>query len=141
MTGGPFSKRTNMPEASTPVLIVREDWLQKIMRHEKTVEIRGRATHMRGRIGLGATGAQTVVAIVEITDCVGPLDAAQFEELADRHCIPLAAAAAVSEPVHTDSSDEIAASMHPAEKVRVVWARYRGDLSQADSVTRRSFLC
>ena len=109
-----------MPEDSTPVLIIRDEWLQKIMRHEKTVEIRGRATRTRGRIGLSASGAQTVVATVEITDCEGPLDAARFEELADYHCIPVPTPVTLTSALTTITDSDYgmaAASMDAAEKI------------------------
>jgi hypothetical protein len=54
-------------------LVIRPEWLERILAGEKTWEIRGAATHIRGRIGLIGSGSGEVSGEAELVDCLGPL--------------------------------------------------------------------
>lgn len=54
-------------------LIVLPGPLQKILAGTKTLEIRSRATAIRGRIGLIESGSGAVVGTCTLVGCVGPL--------------------------------------------------------------------
>lgn len=53
--------------------MIRREPLEKILRGNKTWEIRTRATKVRGRIGLSEKGAGQIVGTVIIAAVVGPL--------------------------------------------------------------------
>lgn len=67
-------------------LIIREPWISLILTGEKVWEIRSRATRIRGRIGLIASGSGQVVGTIDLTDCLAlhPSDLVQTTPL---HCI------------------------------------------------------
>lgn len=59
-------------------LIIRQQWLDKILSGKKTWEIRGSKTAIRGTIGLIESGSGKVVGLCEVVDCIGPLSANKF---------------------------------------------------------------
>lgn len=54
-------------------LIIRSPYVDWILAGKKTWEIRGRRTHVRGRIALIRGGSGFIVGTCEITNVVGPL--------------------------------------------------------------------
>ena len=59
-------------------LIVRRQWLDKILGGKKTWDIRGSRTAIRGTIGLIESASGSVVGLCEVVDCIGPLSANKF---------------------------------------------------------------
>jgi len=59
-------------------LVIRRPWIDKILDHTKTWEIRGRRTEKRGVIGLIEGGSGTVVGTCRLVDVVGPLSRSEF---------------------------------------------------------------
>ena len=51
-------------------LIIRAPWIDYILKGEKTWEIRGSNTAVRGRVGLIKSGTGTVIGTVEIKDSI-----------------------------------------------------------------------
>jgi hypothetical protein len=69
-------------------LIVWSYPLEQILRGSKTWEIRSRAAHVRGRIGLIESGSGTVVGTCELVGCKGPLTREQRRTGARRAGFP-----------------------------------------------------
>lgn len=61
-------------------LMVREEWLNKILSGEKIWEIRGKNIQVRGRIALIQSGSGLVVGKCELADVVGPLSLREFRK-------------------------------------------------------------
>ena len=73
-----------------PVLIVRKKWADLILDGAKSVEIRGRPCHKRGRVYLSASGpggGPEAVGHVQLDSCVELRDRAEFERLAPLHLL------------------------------------------------------
>jgi hypothetical protein len=51
-----------------------------ILDGEKTWEIRGSRTSVRGQVALIASGSGTVVGVCDLVDCIGPLTAEEFRK-------------------------------------------------------------
>ena len=51
-----------------------------ILDGQKTWEIRGARTSVRGQIGLIASRSGTVIGVCDLVDCIGPLTAEQFRK-------------------------------------------------------------
>ena len=69
-------------------LIIKEKWLDLILRGEKTWEIRGTRTKVRGRIALIESGSGLVVGEAVLTDVVGPLSKPDLLKNVPRHRVP-----------------------------------------------------
>ena len=54
-------------------LLIRRPWIDKILDGEKTWEIRGSRTAIRGTIALVPSGSGTVFGVCDLVDCIGPL--------------------------------------------------------------------
>jgi hypothetical protein len=65
-------------------LLVRHPHIDKILDGDKTWEIRGAKTTIRGTIGLIASGSGTVIGVCDVVDCVGPLTQEQFQKNASK---------------------------------------------------------
>ena len=65
-------------------LLIRRPWIEMILDGQKTWEIRGARTSVRGRIGLIASSSGTVVGVCDLVDCVGPLTAEGFRKNAKK---------------------------------------------------------
>ena len=65
-------------------LLIRRPWIDKILDGEKTWEIRGSRSSVRGQIGLIASRTGTVVGVCDLVDCIGPLTADQFRKNAKK---------------------------------------------------------
>lgn len=50
------------------ILVVKEHWANKILSGEKTWEIRGRNTHVRGEVGIAISGTGKVFGTVSLID-------------------------------------------------------------------------
>lgn len=69
-------------------LLIREHWLDKILRGRKPWELRGSRTATRGVIALVQSGTGTVVGTCEIEDVVGPLSLAELRRTTAKHRVP-----------------------------------------------------
>lgn len=67
-------------------LIIRAPWIDLILQGEKTWEIRGANTHIRGRIALIQSGTGCVMGTAELLDCV-PLDLRSYQSHIAQHRI------------------------------------------------------
>jgi hypothetical protein len=65
-------------------LLIRHPHIDKILGGNKTWEIRGEKTNIRGTIALVASGSGTVIGVCELVDCVGPLTQEQFSKGASK---------------------------------------------------------
>jgi hypothetical protein len=70
-------------------LIIDEPWISKILRGEKTWEMRSRRTELLGWIALVRKGSGQIVGVAELTGCQGPLTLERLRAGSDRHCIPM----------------------------------------------------
>ena len=70
-------------------LIVDEPWISLILRGEKCWEMRSQATAVRGIVALIRKGSGTVVGVVRVTGCRGPLDLDELRSDADKHRVPI----------------------------------------------------
>ncbi|TIC80322.1 ASCH domain-containing protein [Crenobacter intestini] len=68
-------------------LLIRDPWIEKILRGEKVWEMRSRETRERGWVALIKAGSGMVVGLARIVDCIGPLSGAQMLETQNRHGI------------------------------------------------------
>jgi hypothetical protein len=59
-------------------LLIKKQFLEKILSGKKSWEIRSSRTNIRGPIGLICSGTGTVVGVCELIDCIGPLTNEQF---------------------------------------------------------------
>lgn len=69
-------------------LIIHKQWLNKILNHKKTWEIRGSRTSKRGEIGLIQKGSGKIFGTCKLTDVIGPLTKQDLEGNLDKHQIP-----------------------------------------------------
>ena len=65
-------------------LLVRRPWIDMLLDGDKTWEMRGSRTFVRGRVGLIASRTGTVVGVCDLVDCIGPLTANQFRKNAKK---------------------------------------------------------
>lgn len=65
-------------------LLIRRPWIDMILDGQKTWEIRGARTSVRGQIGLIASRSGTVIGVCDLVQCVGPLTAAEFRSNAKK---------------------------------------------------------
>ena len=71
------------------ILIVQQEWLDKILDEDKDLEIRGQPSNKKGElIYLCASGASAVTGTAVFAGCLGPLTREQFDELRPRHKWP-----------------------------------------------------
>ena len=59
-------------------LLIKSEYIVKILDGKKTWEIRGSRTNIRGTIGLIRSGSSEVVGVCDVVDCIGPLTEKQF---------------------------------------------------------------
>jgi len=65
-------------------LLIRHPHIDKILDGQKTWEIRGSRTAIRGTIALIASGSGTVIGVCDVVDCIGPLTQDEFRKNAAR---------------------------------------------------------
>ena len=65
-------------------LIIKPKWAELILNGEKTIEVRGSKTNIRGNIGIIESGSKNVFGTAELFHCV-ELDKYNFELWKDRH--------------------------------------------------------
>src|SRR5687768_13149950 len=84
------SSQLNPTETSMPAqaLIVKSPWIDLILDGQKTWELRGSRTKVRGQIGLIKSGSGLVFGTCNVVDCVGPFTVEQLVEHADKHQVP-----------------------------------------------------
>lgn len=70
-------------------LVIDEPWISKILRGEKTWEMRSSRAQVRGLIALVRKGSGSVVGVARIIDCVGPLDLAQLATNSAKHQVSM----------------------------------------------------
>lgn len=66
-------------------LIIKKQWLDKILAGEKTWELRGSNTKVRGRIWLIASKSGVVSGTCDLVDSIGPLSLKQLQTNAAKH--------------------------------------------------------
>ena len=59
-------------------LVIKGEFLEKILTGRKTWEIRSRRTHLRGDIALIQSGSGCIVGTAKLVDCIGPLTDEDF---------------------------------------------------------------
>jgi len=59
-------------------LIIRSPWVEMILDGKKTWEIRGRSTHLRGKIALIRGGSGLIVGTCHLVGVVGPLKPEEY---------------------------------------------------------------
>jgi len=74
--------------AVSKALVVRPPWIEKILRRQKTWELRSRRTKARGPIGLIESRSGMVVGICDVVDVVGPLSLAALRRTVRYHKVP-----------------------------------------------------
>lgn len=73
-------RHSALPDPVTRGLIIRAEPLGKILRGEKTWEMRSRPIAIRETIALIQKGSKTVVGVADLVDCRGPLsDSERFD--------------------------------------------------------------
>lgn len=65
-------------------LIIRPHWAEKILSGEKTLELRGSNTRIRGTIGIIQSGTGKVFGTVELVDSI-PLNEVAFNQMKPQH--------------------------------------------------------
>ncbi len=68
-------------------LVIQSPWIEKILQNEKTWEIRGTNTKIRGRIALIRKGSGTIIGTCDLVDVIGPLPLSTLKESILKHCI------------------------------------------------------
>lgn len=76
--------RESRADWPTRALLIRAPFIDWILDGKKTWEIRGKATDMRGPIGLIQSGSGLIVGACEVVDIRGPLTAANLRANADK---------------------------------------------------------
>jgi|SoiMethySBSTD1v2_1073268.scaffolds.fasta_scaffold2023400_1 hypothetical protein len=69
-------------------LLIRQPWIDKILRSEKRWELRGSRTKVRGLIALIQSGTGAVVGTCELVEVEGPLSMAELRRSTARHRVP-----------------------------------------------------
>lgn len=67
-------------------LIIKEKWLNLIFSGQKTWEIRGSSTQIRGQIYLIQSGTKHIYGTAELVDCL-QLDLPSYQNAKNLHCI------------------------------------------------------
>lgn len=65
-------------------LVIRQPWVDHILRGEKRWELRSRSTTIRGPIALIQSGTGLVVGTASLDDVLGPLLPGQFERATEK---------------------------------------------------------
>ena len=81
-------ERPRKSGAVSKALVVRPPWIEKILRRQKTWELRSRGTKARGPIGLIKSRSGMVVGICDVVDVVGPLSLAALRRTVRYHKVP-----------------------------------------------------
>lgn len=68
-------------------LIVKSPWIEKILSGEKTWEIRGRKTNIRGTVALIKSGTGMIYGTVDVLDCK-ELTIEEYRDKQEFHRIP-----------------------------------------------------
>lgn len=66
-------------------LLIKEKWLDLILKGKKTWEMRSRRTNKSGRIGLIQSGSGKVFGEAELVECKGPLSTAELKKNSRKH--------------------------------------------------------
>ena len=69
-------------------LIIKEPWIHLILEGEKTFEIRGSNTKIRGKVALIKSKSGQIFGTAELVDSI-PLSLEEFIQHQDKHCIPI----------------------------------------------------
>ena len=70
-------------------LISKSPHIENILSGNKTWEIRGSNTNIRGEIALIKSGSGTIVGKCNVLDVIGPITIDDLECNIDKHCVPL----------------------------------------------------
>ena len=66
-------------------LVIKSPWIDKILNGEKTWEIRGSNSNIRGKIALIKSGSGEILGTCELVDSIGPLSIGDLTENVDKH--------------------------------------------------------
>ena len=69
-------------------LVIRERWINLVLKGEKTWEMRSQRTNIRGRVALIQQGTGLVVGTACLMDSLAPLSRESYMNHRDRHAIP-----------------------------------------------------
>ncbi len=67
-------------------LIIKKEYLDKILSGEKLWEIRGSRTNKRCTIGLIQSGSGKIIGECKLIDCIGPLTKEEYIINKNKHC-------------------------------------------------------
>jgi len=80
-----------MKDDTRSVLVVKQPWADKIVKGEKTWELRGRRTNKRGRVAIAVSGqGGLIIGGATLVDCHGPVKKDEMATALDKHCVPAA---------------------------------------------------
>ncbi len=85
----PALRSAMVNRSASAALVIDEPWISKILRGEKTWEMRSKPTRKRELVGLVRKGSGRVYAVARIVDCRGPLDDSQVLDSFEKHRVPL----------------------------------------------------
>jgi hypothetical protein len=116
-------------------LVIKSPWIEKILLGEKTWEIRGSRTNIRGRIALIKSGSKTLLGSAELVDCIplyGPNNGDLLLNNFDKHRVPLGGV--TYEKPHAWVLDHIISYLKPISyshpQGAVIWVDLTDQLAQ-----------
>jgi hypothetical protein len=68
-------------------LIIKDPWITHILNGDKSWEIRGSRTKIRGKIGLIKSGTGHIYGTANLVDCQGPFTDLEFKQNRDKHLV------------------------------------------------------
>ena len=71
-------------------LLIRQPWIDKVLRGKKTWELRGSRTITRGQIALIQSRTGTVVGTCELVSVEGPIPVTKLRRATSQHGVPAA---------------------------------------------------
>lgn len=122
------ARRGSMASSATPdsALCVKPEWLVKILRREKTVELRSRRSNKAGkRVGLICCKTGLVYGECYFVSCEGPVDDGRLLALQPFHCVR-ARTDGVRRPVSASSRERREPRLHRPPTRRSSCARASG---------------
>jgi hypothetical protein len=96
-TTGRSAYRGSLETNEVRGLIIATPWIDRILDGEKTWELRGTHTKVRGRIALIRKGSGQVVGTARLADVIGPLTLRDLQANVRKHRVPRSGAAAILE--------------------------------------------
>ena len=123
-------------------LIIDEPWISKILRGEKTWELRSTHCHKRGWVGLIRKGSGLVVGVARVVDSIGPLSESELAAAEQLHRVPAATLMAMPKYRHAWVLDGARALANPLPYEHrpgaVIWVRLADRVSREATAQLRS---